>query len=115
MTGTFGFVPLDSRAGPTLRPLEPLSAALDVLARRWHVILVELHDYANRSFENGAAHVECLLAARSIEQAFLLNQAYVRRTFDDYVLQLSRVNGLCADWTREFLKPVEAAARQHIS
>ena len=72
-------------------------------------IAVETADYSKRSFEEGTATVEKLLAAKSFEQAVEIQTGYAKRAYDDYMHQVSKIGGLYADLAKEAYKPVERA------
>jgi hypothetical protein len=82
----------------------------------WQTIAAEMTDYTKRSFEEGTATVEKLLAAKSFEQAVEIQTGYAKRAYDDYMHQMSKIGGLYAELAKEAYKPVEKAlqtARQH--
>jgi hypothetical protein len=75
----------------------------------WQAIAAEMTDYTKRSFEEGTAAVEKLLAAKSLEQAVEIQTGYAKRAYDDYLLQVSKLGGLYAELAKEAYKPVEKA------
>jgi len=78
-------------------------------SKGWQVIAAEMTDYTKRSFEEGTATFEKLLAARSMEQAMEIQSGYARRAYDGYLHQISKLGGLYAEWAKEAYKPVEKA------
>lgn len=80
-------------------------------ARGWQAIAMELSDFGKRALQHQIGHTEQLLRARSLEQAYELNAAFAKRSFDDYVAQTARLNGLCVELANEAIKPVGASAR----
>ena len=77
---------------------------------RYHqiqAIAAEMSDYSKRSFEQGTATVEKLLAAKSLEQAMEIQTSYARRAYEDYVQQLTKLGGMYGDLAREAYRPVE--------
>lgn len=77
------------------------------LTKGWQSIAMELTDYSKRTLEQNTAAIEKLFTARSLEHAFEIQTTHVKRTYDDYVQQMSRLNGIMADLTKQALKPVE--------
>jgi hypothetical protein len=63
-------------------------------SKGWQAIAAEMTDYTKRSFEEGTATVEKLLAARSFEQAVEIQTGYAKRAYDDYMHQVSKLGGL---------------------
>src|SRR5215468_5328189 len=91
---------------------ENVDAAMKVFgewSKGWQAIAVEMSDYTKRSFEEGTATFEKLLAARSMEQAMEIQSGYARRAYDGYLNQISKLGGLYADLAKEAYKPVEKA------
>jgi hypothetical protein len=78
-------------------------------SKGWQTIASEMTDYTKRSFEEGTATFEKLLAAKSMEQAMEIQSGYARRAYDGYLHQLSKLGGLYAEWAKEAYKPVEKA------
>jgi hypothetical protein len=73
----------------------------------WQAIAAEMSDYNKRSFEQGAATFEKLLAAKSLEQAMEIQTSYARRAYEDYVQQMTKLGGMCSDMARDAYKPIE--------
>jgi hypothetical protein len=87
-----------------------VDAAMKMLgewSKGWQAIAAEMTDYTKRSFEEGTATVEKLLAAKSIEQAVEIQTGYAKRAYDDYMHQVSRLGGLYAELAKGAYKPVE--------
>ena len=59
------------------------------------------------AFEDSTATFEKLLAAKSLEQALEIQTSYVRRAYDDYMQQMTRVATMFADLAKEAYKPME--------
>ncbi len=70
-------------------------------------IATELTDYSKRSVEDGTATLERLTGARSLEQAAEIQSEYVRKAYDDYVNQLSKVSQMYAGVARDAFRPFE--------
>jgi hypothetical protein len=82
----------------------------------WQTIAAEMTDYTKRSFEEGTATLEKLLSAKSFEQAVEIQTGYAKRTYDEYMHQMSKIGGLYAELAKEAYKPVEKvlqSVRQH--
>jgi hypothetical protein len=75
----------------------------------WQAIAAEMSDYTKRSFEEGTATLEKLMAAKSLDQAVEIQTTYAKRAYDEYMQQLSKLGGMYASLTKEAYKPVEKA------
>ena len=53
-------------------------------------------DFTKRSFEDGAATVEKLLRAKSLEQAVEIQICFTTRTLDGYIHKCSKIGGVYA-------------------
>jgi hypothetical protein len=73
----------------------------------WQAIAAEMSDYTKRSFEDSTATFEKLLAAKSLEQALEIQTSYVKRAYDDYMQQMTRLGTMFADLAKEAYKPME--------
>jgi hypothetical protein len=78
-------------------------------SKGWQAIAAEMTDYTKRSFEEGTATVEKLLAAKSFDQAVEIQTGYAKRAYDDYMHQVSKLGGLYAELAKEAYRPVEKA------
>jgi hypothetical protein len=75
--------------------------------RGWQQIAMEMSDYSKRSIESGTAHFERMMTAKSMEQAVELQTSYAKRSYDDYMAQMAKVNGMYAEFAKEAYKPME--------
>lgn len=73
----------------------------------WQAIAAEMSDYSKRSFEQGTATFEKLLAAKTLEQAMEIQTSYARRAYEDYLQQMTKIGGMYGEMAREAYKPVE--------
>ena len=75
--------------------------------RSWQAIAVEMQDYTRRSMEDGSRTMQKLMGSRSAEQAFEIQQSYVKRACEDYMHQCTKLGGMYAELAKEATKPVE--------
>ena len=75
----------------------------------WQAIAAEWTDYSKRAFEEGTQAFEKLLAAKSAEQAFEIQSSFAKRSYDEYMAQVSKVTTMCSEMAREAYKPLERA------
>jgi hypothetical protein len=62
----------------------------------WRTISTEMTDFTKRSFEDGAATVEKLLSAKSLDQAVAIQSDFAKRTLDAYFHEFSKIGGIYA-------------------
>jgi hypothetical protein len=81
-------------------------------AKGWQTIAAEASDYAKRSFEDGTQTFEKLIAAKSPEQIFEIQSAYMKRSAEDYFREVSKFGALYSDLAKEAVKPFEVAMKK---
>ena len=75
----------------------------------WQAIAAEMTDYSKRSFEEGSQTLEKLMSAKSVEQAVEIQTTYVKRSYDEYMHQMSKIGGMYAEIAKEAYRPFERA------
>ena len=75
----------------------------------WQAIAAEMTDYSRRSFEDSTQTFEKLAGAKTLEQAIQIQTTWAKRSYDEYMQQMTKVGGMYANLTREAYKPVEQA------
>ena len=82
------------------------------LNKGFQVIAAKTADYTKKSFEDATRTFEQLLGAKSIEQAIEIQSAYVKRSYDTWVAEATKLSELYATVARDAYKPVEAVAKK---
>jgi hypothetical protein len=77
--------------------------------KSWQAIAAEMTDYSKRSFEEGSQTLEKLMSAKSVEQAVEIQTTYVKRSYDEYMHQMSKIGGMYAEIAKEAYRPFERA------
>ena len=81
--------------------------------KSWQAIAAEMGDYSKRSFEDSTQTLQKLFTARSVEQAVEIQSSYAKRSFDDYMRQMTRIGTMYTDIAKESGKPVERMMQTH--
>lgn len=71
-------------------------------------LAVEATDYSRSAYEDGAAALEKLISAKSLEKAVEIQTDYARQTYEGFVAQASRVSELYAEIARDAYAPFES-------
>jgi phasin family protein len=90
---------------------ESMSRAMEsfgALSRGLQTLASETAGFSKQSIEEGAAHVEKLLGAKSIDVAFEAQTDFVRSSYEKAVGQAARFGELYLDLVKETTKPFEA-------
>lgn len=77
--------------------------------KNWQAIAAEMTDYTKRSFEDGTKTLEKLMSAKSMEQALEIQSTYAKRSYDDYMQQITKLGGMYTELAKEAYRPVEKA------
>lgn len=77
--------------------------------KNMQTIASELTSYSKRSFEDSTQTFEKLLSVKSLDQVFEIQSSYVKRAYDDYVQQMTKIGGIYSDFAKEAVKPVTTA------
>jgi hypothetical protein len=85
------------------RALESFGA----LSRGWQVLASETAGFSKQSFEEGAAHLEKLFGAKSIDVAFETQADFVRASYEKAVGRAARIGELYLDIVKDAAKPFE--------
>jgi hypothetical protein len=73
-------------------------------------IVAEATDYSKKSYETGAAALEKLFAAGTLESAFEIQASYAKKAYEGFVAQSTKLGNLYADMAKEAYKPLESLA-----
>ena len=87
-----------------------MSKALEsfgAVSKSWQTLASETAGYSKASFEEGAAHLEKLLGAKSVDVAFEAQTDYLRASYEKAVGQAARFGELYMDLVKEATKPFE--------
>jgi phasin family protein len=89
---------------------EGMSKAMEsfgALSKGMQTLASETAGFSKKSFEEGAAHVEKLLGAKSIDVAFAAQTDFLRSSYEKAVGQAARFGELYLDLVKEAAKPFE--------
>jgi tRNA splicing ligase len=78
--------------------------------KNWQAIGAEIGDYSKRSFEEGSATLEKLLASKSVEQAVEIQTSYAKRAYEEYMQQMTKLGGMYAKIAKEAYKPIGSSS-----
>ncbi|TCT12735.1 phasin protein [Tepidamorphus gemmatus] len=70
-------------------------------------LAVEIADYSKKSFEDGAAAFEKLMAAKSLDKAMEIQSDYIKSAYEGFIAQATKVGELYVDLARDAYKPFE--------
>ena len=77
------------------------------LSKGLQAIAVESADFSKKSFEDGAAHMETLMGAKSFDVALEAQTDFVKSSYEGAVSQATKIGELYADLAKDTMKPFE--------
>ncbi len=80
-------------------------------SKNWQAVTTEMTDYSKRAFQDGQATFEKLISAKSVEQALEIQTSYAKRSYEDYMQQMTKIGRMYSAFGREAYKPVERAVQ----
>ncbi len=87
---------------------EAFVASSTALTKGFQAIAQEAADYSRKSFEKGTAAFEKATAAKSIDKALEVQQAFAKESYETFVAQMTKFNELYINAAKEAYKPFEA-------
>lgn len=83
--------------------------SLASFSKGFQAIAVESTEYVKKSFENGTAAFEKLVAAKSLEKAIEIQTDYARSSYESFVAEATKLSDLYAELFKDSYKPFEGA------
>jgi len=87
------------------RALQSFSA----LSRGWQALANEAAGFSKQAFEEGTAHLEKLMGAKTPDVALRTQTEYLRNAYDKAAGQAARIGELYLDVVKDAAKPFESA------
>lgn len=78
------------------------------LAKGMQAIATEAADYSKKSFEESVAHFEKLSGVKSLEAVFELQSSYLKKSYEAYVSEATKIGEMYTDLAKDAYKPYEA-------
>ena len=86
---------------------EGFGKSLASLSKGAQAIAAEASEYTSKSVEAGSAAVARLLSAKSLEDALDIQSDYLKRSYEGFVTQATKIGSLYADLAKDAYKPFE--------
>ncbi len=81
--------------------------SLGNVSKNVQMMTAEVADFSKKSFDDGAAALEKLIGAKSLDAAIEVQADYVKSTYEGYVGQVTKLGEMYADLAKEAYKPFE--------
>ena len=80
------------------------------LSKGLQAIAVDATEYTKKSIETGSAAFEKLVAAKSLESALEIQNAYAKSAYEAFVAQATKMGEMYSDLAKDLYQPFEAFA-----
>ncbi|MBO6507774.1 MAG: phasin family protein [Roseibium sp.] len=77
------------------------------VSKGFQAIAAEVADYQKKSFEDGSAAVEKLVASKSIDKAFEAQADYVKSAYEGFVGEMTKLGEMVTEVSKDAYKPYE--------
>ncbi|MES0881729.1 phasin family protein [Roseibium sp. SCP14] len=77
------------------------------MSKGFQAIAAEVADYQKKSFEEGTAAVEKLVASKSLDKAFEAQAEYVKNSYEGFVGEMTKIGEMVSDISKDAYKPYE--------
>ncbi|WP_420332606.1 phasin family protein [Roseibium sp.] len=77
------------------------------MSKGFQAIAAEVADYQKKSFEEGTAAVEKLVASKSLDKAFEAQADYVKTAYEGFVGEMTKLGEMVTDMSKDAYKPYE--------
>jgi phasin family protein len=87
--------------------VEATLRSLGAASKGFQALAAEVTNYSKKSFEDGTAAVERLMAAKTLEKAIEVQAEYAKSAYEGFVAQATKIGELYANIAKESYKPFE--------
>ena len=77
------------------------------MSKGFQAIAAEVADYQKKSFEEGTAAVEKVVAAKSLDKAFEVQSDYFKTAYEGLVGEMTKIGEMYTDLAKDAYKPYE--------
>ncbi|MBZ9935343.1 phasin family protein [Mesorhizobium sp. BR1-1-16] len=88
--------------------IEQAMKSVEAMSKGIQALAVETADYQKKSYETGAAAIEKIVAAKSVEKAVEIQNEYLKATYEGYISELSKIGSMMTDFAKDAYRPFES-------
>lgn len=100
----------DSTSKMNKEAMDSMLTTMSAMTKNFQQIAAEATEFSKKSYEDGAATVEKLASAKSLDKAIEIQTDYAKSSYESFVSQATKMSELYADMAKEAYKPFEKAA-----
>jgi phasin family protein len=83
--------------------------SLTAVAKGYQAIAAEIADYTKKSFEDGSATIEKLLATKTLDKAFEMQSEFAKAAYEAAVARTTKIGEMYSVLAKDAYKPVQEA------
>ncbi len=87
--------------------LDTAMKSFGTLSKGMQAIAVEVADYSKKSYEDGTAALEKLMAVKSLDKAMEVQTEFMKSSYEGMVSQMSKLGEMYVDLAKDAYKPYE--------
>mgnify|MGYP001355590241 CR=1 FL=1 len=95
--------------------MDTMLVSFSSLTKGFQQIAAEAAEYSKKSYEEGAATLEKLVSAKTLDKAIEIQTDYAKHSYEGFVAQATKMSELYADLAKEAYKPFETAVSKAAS
>ncbi len=78
------------------------------VSKGFQALAAEVADYQKKSFEEGTAAIEKLVASKSLDKAIETQTDYVKSAYEGFVGEMTKIGEMVTDMSKDLYKPYES-------
>ncbi|WP_374730206.1 phasin family protein [Stappia sp.] len=87
--------------------MDVMMESIGAMTKGMQAIASEVADYQKKSFEDGTAAMEKLVAAKSLDKAFEAQSDYMKTAYEGFVGEVTKIGEMYSELAKDAYKPYE--------
>ncbi|WP_417671448.1 phasin family protein [Roseibium sp.] len=87
--------------------MEIAAESFGSVSKGLQAIAAEVADYQKKSFEEGSAAIEKVVASKSLDKAFEAQSEYFKSAYEGFVGEMTKIGEMYTDLSKDAYKPYE--------
>lgn len=101
---------IESTSKMSKEAMDSMLTTVSAMTKGFQQMAAEATEFSKKSYEDSAATVEKLVAAKSLDKAVEIQTDFAKTSYEAYIAQATKMGELYTDLAKEAYKPFEAAA-----
>ncbi len=87
--------------------MDVMMQSFGAMTKGLQAIVAEVADYQKKTFEDGSAAMERVVAAKSLDKAFEAQSDYLKSSYESFVGEMTKIGEMYSELARDTFKPYE--------